>query len=171
MPQKAGKEATGQLANIAKKAGFNSGGWAAVLVGGAVAHKCLRPQLLPRLRPTPACWRPHCSLPPSLSCAAVKDLLDKNPHAKALQLPKLPSEGGAGRSGSRGPRSDGATAAAREGEDGEGRKRPAQKRKAQAAEEAERELIADDALPPRAEEMPVRGWRWHGRCQGCGRDM
>lgn len=116
---------------------------------------------------TPASLSPP-SAPPLLP-AAVRDLLEKNPHAKALQLPKVPPGGSAGAGGSRsgaaagakGSRDGSAAAGSEGGEEGGAaaagaqRKRPAQKRKA-AAEEAERELLPDELLPPRAAEMPVR---------------
>ena len=105
-----------------------------------------------------------------LPSAPVRDLLEKNPHAKALQLPKLPPGGGSAgagssRGGAAGGKASGEGSAAAAGSEGgeEGgsaaagaqRKRPAQKRKA-AAEEAEKELVPDEQLPPRAVEMPVR---------------
>ena len=189
--QKAGKEATGQLANIAKKAGFGSGGllalcWhdshcAALAMLGCRQRACMQcpARCGPRPGPLPSRSAP---LPPPLHLSAVRDLLEKNPHAKALQLPKLPPGGGsAGASGSRagaGSQASREGSAAPGGQGGEGsgvaagaqRKRPAQKRKP-AAEEAEKELVADEQLPPRAAEMPVgvgrgrpaAGWggAWH----------
>ncbi|KAI3426127.1 hypothetical protein D9Q98_008506 [Chlorella vulgaris] len=102
--KKAGKEATGQLAGIAKKAGFGS----------------------------------------------VKNLLDKNPHAKALQLHRAPSASSAGGS------SGGSAAASGGGGGGKGlqRKRQPAKRKAAEAAAAAAELVADEQLPAREHPMP-----------------
>lgn len=118
---------------------------------------------------TPYSQPPSILLAPLTLPAAVRDLLEKNPHAKALQLPKLPPGGSAGAGSSRSGAAaggkasrEGSAAAGSEGGEeggaaaaGAQRKRPAQKRKA-AAEEAEKELLPDEQLPPRAAEMPVR---------------
>lgn len=107
----------------------------------------------------------------------MRDLLEKNPHAKALQLPKLPpSSGSAGAGGSKAPQEGSAAAGNEGGEEGgpaaagAQRKRPAQKRKA-AAEEAEKELVPDEQLPPRAADMPVsfgRGLKCRSRLAVAG---
>lgn len=118
-----------------------------------------------------ACLPPSWSMHACLSSAihqvcyclcftiAVKDLLEVNPNAKAIQLPRAPSaapssegpaDGGAGSGDAVGDVASGAG-----GEAAPQRRKPA-KRKAVAAA-AEAELVPDEELPPREGEMPVRG--------------
>ncbi|KAL4448632.1 hypothetical protein ABPG75_005851 [Micractinium tetrahymenae] len=105
--KKQGMQATGQLANIAKKAGFGS----------------------------------------------VRDLLERNPNAKAIQLPRAPS-GGAAADGEAGEAAgEGGPASKQAGVPGAARKR-APRRKPSTAAAAEQELIDDEALPPREQPMP-----------------
>ena len=91
----------------------------------------------------------------------------KNPNAKALALPKLPradsgaaASGAAGRARSTSAAPAGSQAAGSQGDDGAGAavapKRAPAKRKAAVAAEAEAELVADEELPPRTADMPVR---------------
>lgn len=82
----------------------------------------------------------------------MKNLLDKNPHAKALQLHRAPSASSAGGS------SGGSAAASGGGGGGKGlqRKRQPAKRKAAEAAAAAAELVADEQLPAREHPMPVR---------------
>ncbi|KAL4424642.1 hypothetical protein ABPG77_002260 [Micractinium sp. CCAP 211/92] len=103
--KKKGMEATGQLANIAKKAGFGS----------------------------------------------VRDLLERNPNAKAIQLPRAPSAGADAEAG--GPAGEGGSGSQQAGAAGAARKR-APRRKAAAAAAAEQELVEDNTLPPREQPMP-----------------
>ena len=166
-------EATGQLAAIAKRAGFGSGGqWGgragglqhrtggAHIAGAPAAHSmhpCTRPRLVS------AICLPCC---PSTAAAAVSGLLQKNPNAKAIQLPKVPgaAPGAASGGGSRAGSASGASRAATSGGEpggeeaaaaaAEARRRAQEKRKAAAAA-AEQELLADEELPPRQQEMPV----------------
>lgn len=188
--QKRGMEATGQLANIAKKAGFGSGTcrlglcssrqeaadkltlqpahvrgrhrWHAPLAGPLWlpprSHQQHTPHApnpyafgwqLPTRAPT---CGPCCHLPSPDT--AVRDLLERNPNAKAIQLPRAPS-GGAGADAEAGEAAgEGAGGSQPAGAAGAARKRAPRRKPADAAA-AEQELLDDDALPPREQPMPV----------------